>query len=414
MEHISGEQGKPRMQNRRDGWPTHLSPDTSLPLSSNIRQIDILQLLRAVAVILVVWCHACQILTDVGAGYLPSFGVFGIDIFFVISGFILSLSVLRERSQPGVQPMWEFMKRRFIRIYPIYWVIAGLTLARLARSHQLSQNSSVSAFFLLPSLRYPISPFIVAYSWTMNFEVFFYLLLGLVLLKTVKRAVPLMMFILVALCSIGAIVGIRHPIVILAANPMLLEFVFGAAIALLYARIGRKPVLGIIVLAAGIAVSLCIRTIYSDSIANGMQMIMTDRGPFGRVITWGLSAALIVGGLVLWSPSMDSTLSKGWVLMGNASYSSYLISALALEFASRAFFRLAPPAQSIGYRLLYTTSMVVIVMAAGFCCYIAIEKPMLRKLQKALLHKTPGTHKPSASIRAEDLPAARTSGNHQA
>ena len=392
-----------------DENPPMLLPETPRPASRVILPI---QYLRGIAAMMVVWFHSAEQLDGSKALVPNSFGNSGVDIFFVISGFILSLSVIRERSHPGVQPMWEFMKRRFIRIYPIYWIIAGVTLVRLVRSHQLSQNASVSAFFLLPSPHYPNSAFIIAYSWTMNFEVFFYLLLGLVLLKTIKRAVPLMMLILVALCSIGAIVGIRHPIVILAANPILLEFVFGAAIALLYARVGRKPVLGIVVLAVGIAVSLYIRTMYSDSIANGMQMIMTDRGPFGRAITWGLSAALIVGGLILWSPSMDSALSKWWVLMGNASYSSYLISALTLEFATRIFFKLAPPAQSIGYRLFFTTSMVVIVMAVGFCCYIAIEKPMLRKLQKMLLHKTSGsTLKPPASIREENIPTARISGN---
>ena len=213
-----------------------LLQDTSLAIAPTIRQIDALQLLRAVAVVLVVICHSGQRLNHIGSRSLPNLGVFGIDIFFVISGFILSLTVLKDRNPPGLRSMWQFMKRRFIRIYPIYWVIALLVLARLAHAHQLLKHNYLPAFFLLP---YPSDLFILKYSWTMMFEVFFYLLLGLTLLSTIRRAVPVLIVILTSSVLIGSIIGIRHPILIVACNPILLEFVFGAVLALLYTRFGR-------------------------------------------------------------------------------------------------------------------------------------------------------------------------------
>lgn len=386
-----------------------LATDTSLPITPTIRQIDALQLLRAVAVVIVVQCHSGQILDLTGSHALPNLGVFGVDIFFVISGFILSLVVLRERAQPGLRSMRDFMLRRILRIYPIYWVVALLTLARLALSHHLFEHNYVAAFFLLPSLHYPGGQTIITYSWTMNFELFFYLLLGLILIKTIKWAVPVLILLLVSLIAIGSITGIRHPVAILIANPILLEFVFGAAIGLVYARIGRRRVAGIVVTALGIAATLCLPSLRLPfTVANGAQMIMVDDGALARAATWGICAALIVGGTVFWSPSMKSTLGKWLVLLGNSSYSTYVASALVLEFSHRLFFHLdPPPALSVWNRLFFEATIVTAVMAGGLACYTFIEKPLLRWLQNKFLSNAPARE----STHAEpNRTAIRTAG----
>jgi hypothetical protein len=75
---------------------------TTLPLPAKIGQIDGLQILRAVAVFLVAWLHAGQQLGDWRVAELPHFAAFGIDIFFVISGFIMSSVLLRTRQSPGI------------------------------------------------------------------------------------------------------------------------------------------------------------------------------------------------------------------------------------------------------------------------------------------------------------------------
>ncbi len=379
------------MPDARETSATVRATDTSLPITPTIRQIDALQLLRAIAVVIVVQCHSGQILDITGSRALPNLGVFGVDIFFVISGFILSLVVLRERSQPGFRPMREFMMRRFLRIYPIYWVLALLTLARLARSHNLFDHDYFAPFFLLPSLHYPGGQTIITYSWTMNFELFFYCLLGLILLKTIKWAVPILILLLISLIAIGSITGIRYPVIILIANPILLEFVFGAAIGLALARIGRRRVAGIVVTALGIAATLCLPWLRLPfTVANGAQMIMVNNGALARSATWGVCAALIVGGTVFWSPSMKSTLGKWGVILGNASYSTYVASALVLEFSNRLFIHLdPPPALSLWNRLLFESTMIIAVMAAGLACYTFVEKPLLRWLQKKFLSKAP-------------------------
>ena len=99
---------------------------TSLPSKSKIKQIDGLQIMRAVAVILVAWGHA-------GLEFhqrLPDLGIFGIDLFFVISGFIMASIVLHSRESAGWATTRDFMMRRLIRIYPIYWVYAAIATVR--------------------------------------------------------------------------------------------------------------------------------------------------------------------------------------------------------------------------------------------------------------------------------------------
>jgi exopolysaccharide production protein ExoZ len=358
---------------------------------SGIQQIAGLQMLRAVAVILVIWFHLGQHLDAHHLSALPGFNVFGIDIFFVISGFILSLIVLRERRSPGRTVTWDFLKRRFIRIYPIYWVVALLVLARMAHAGVLMQGNYWSAFFLLPSFVSPVGDFIIGYSWTMMFELFFYALLSLILLRTVRWAIPALIGLLGGLVAIGLLCDIRHPVWIVASNPILLEFVFGAVLALLYARVGARRRIGMALTGLGVCASCWFALHNPSTAATGAQLILADEGVFLRVATWGVCALLLVAGIVFWSPPMHKPLARLWLQLGNASYSTYVLSALVMEFATRAYFHVRSVEASLLSRTTYEVSLTVLTLAAGYACYAVVEKPLLRMLHNRLLHekKTP-------------------------
>jgi peptidoglycan/LPS O-acetylase OafA/YrhL len=119
---------------------------TTLPLPAKIGQIDGLQILRAVAVLLVAWLHGGQMLGDWRVTELPHFGAFGIDIFFVISGFIMSSVLLRTKQAPGVHATWGFLKRRLIRIFPIYWVFALWSLFGYCMAMDFSYRTIFQVF----------------------------------------------------------------------------------------------------------------------------------------------------------------------------------------------------------------------------------------------------------------------------
>lgn len=322
-----------------------------------IKQIDGLQILRAVAVFLVAWLHSGQIMDEWRTIELPHFAAFGIDIFFVVSGFIMSSILLRTQEEPGIRTMWGFLRRRLVRIFPIYWVFALLESARLLHGHGFTR-AYLPGFLLLPRV-----PLVLSFSWTMVFEMIFYYTLSAILLVTVKRAVPV---------SIAFLTG-----AVFLSNPLMLEFVFGAVIALVFARVGKQNGLGIYLLLLGVLVSLFLRAYPEQGGAAGMTMAVSSVGAMRHVLTWGLSAALIVSGTVLWSPVIQTLPGKLAVVLGNASYSAYLASALVIEFTARAIVR---GQATVGKVVFFQLAMVAAVFVAGWLSYQFVEGPMIRYL----------------------------------
>ena len=358
---------------------------TSLPLPSPISQIDGLQALRAIAVMLVAWLHTRDYLHVKGAPRLPSLGPFGIDLFFVLSGFILSSVVMRERAGPGLRTMGRFLSRRLIRIYPVYWVFALIAIVRLWHAGQLFKQNYIPAFFLMPPWVYPDFPLLHAFSWTLIFEMTFYVLLALVLLRTVKLAPYTLIGLLCMAVGVGAVMDIHRPFWIIVCNPILLEFVLGAVIALLYRSVGRRPRLGMILTMLGIAATFFWARVDSPRIADGVTMIAKDAGVFARVATFGLAAFLIVGGVVFWSPGMEGRLGRTLVVLGNASYSTYLISSIAVEIALRILLAVHTPHTSV-LEVVYVLFCILVILGAGWMFYDFVEWPLLRFLQRKMLH----------------------------
>src|ERR1700733_2658712 len=231
----------------------------SPPLPAKIGQIDGLQILRAVAVLLVAWLHAGQMMGAWRVVELPHFEAFGIDIFFVISGFIMSSILLRTKQASGIGATWGFLNRRVVRIFPIYWLSALLAYARLLRQHGPLLQNYFPSFLLLPGL-YPRYPLLVAFSWTMVFEMFFYYVLAAVLLVTVKWAVPVSIMVFGTAVLGGHVFNVQNPEWITFSSPLLLEFIFGAIAALTFIRFGRRRRLGIALLVIGIGISFYMRS----------------------------------------------------------------------------------------------------------------------------------------------------------
>jgi exopolysaccharide production protein ExoZ len=361
------------------------SVHTGLPLPSRLGHIESLQVLRAVAVALVALAHAGLVIPAPPTAMQFDLGIFGIDIFFVISGFILALIVIRSRYHRGPDAAWKFLKRRMIRIYPIYWFFVALTCLRVLHGHQRIGSQYLSSILLLPSPGYPSTWLIIPIAWTLIFEMFFYYLLSAIQVATIKRAVPVLISILCAAVGIGRFYSIRRPYFIVVLNPILLEFAFGACLALAFQKFGRQVVLGRVLVAAGIAGAIIVR-LYFDTGAISAQMILTDTRVLHRVFTWGLAALALVAGGVLWSPASESAAWRGAVSIGDSSYSAYLASPLVLEFGSRAIlavFGRYLPGSIIATKICWLV-IVAMVLAAGWICYQLVEWPMLRRLQKLL------------------------------
>ncbi|MEI7432578.1 MAG: acyltransferase, partial [Betaproteobacteria bacterium] len=129
-------------------------------------QLKTLQILRAIAATSVVYYHVkC----------LPNFGSFGVDIFFVISGFVMSLIVANGESTT------RFAINRVARIVPLYWLLTSAVLVLTLFYPALFDSTTADFYNYLKSLffipYYKESGYLhpmLTMGWSLNYEMFFY------------------------------------------------------------------------------------------------------------------------------------------------------------------------------------------------------------------------------------------------
>jgi peptidoglycan/LPS O-acetylase OafA/YrhL len=361
-----------------------------------VGKIEIVQGLRALAVLLVVWTHSI-----VAAAYhsnpkqgtffhLKSFGACGLDIFFVISGFIVSLVASRAvaQNQPSAR---TFLSRRITRIFPLYWILTGVVIleAQLGRYPiQWHKVPWLPTLLLLPGWQYPVSPLILSLGWSLVFEIYFYLVLACWMRLSPTHLVRNTTLFLAGMVALGAVVGIHRPWMVIWSNPVALEFLFGCLIAQVVTRIAVKasnnrtgiPLpcarrarhLGPWLAALGaITLTATIYTGYGN--ASEASSIMAGLDGWLRVVLWGVPSGLLVLGAVLWRPAMQSIPARGLVLLGDASYSIYLCTNPTRSTVEHFWRFFGKWGGDVGVVLC-----LLVCLAVGLACYLAIERPIMR------------------------------------
>jgi peptidoglycan/LPS O-acetylase OafA/YrhL len=194
---------------------------------------------------MVVAYHAVDQWTTHRAGWPPGDvwpnGAAGVDVFFVVSGLVMTISVTRNAHRP--HPGWSFARDRLIRIVPLYWIIttfkiaAVLALPALVARTQLDPLYVAGSYALLPvhdgtgTLR-PVLPV----GWTLTYEMFFYILVtaSLVVKAPLERVSIPVLLIVAAIAIVGPDNGF--------ANTIVLEFLAGVAIGRCLERLQSVPV----------------------------------------------------------------------------------------------------------------------------------------------------------------------------
>ena len=221
-------------------------------------EVKSIHYLRGLAALLVVFHHSIIQLAPVRDHYAHiEFGQAGVDIFFVISGFVIYLSNAKGRLGCG-----EFLKLRIIRIVPLYWlatlavVAVAVVAPRFFATTTLTAQDVAQSLLFVPaySAAFPgqIWPVLVP-GWSLNYEMFFYLVFAVGLLVARER---LLLF-LVATLGILVVAGLLldpQPAPLKSYTDLrLLEFLFGVLLARLYLDMGFKGLSGLgILLPAGV------------------------------------------------------------------------------------------------------------------------------------------------------------------
>jgi peptidoglycan/LPS O-acetylase OafA/YrhL len=357
-----------------------------------------IQALRCFAAVMVVMVHASQ---SWGFGTQPEHpasywtseasrvwinGASGVDIFFVISGFVMAISTLtRTKSKHTAR---SFMERRILRVVPLYWMVTALFLAEslakylypglgAVRPATLGLPYLLASFFFIPAHNSVgvVGP-LLAVGWTLNFEMFFYVLfaIGLWFKTNVSQfLVPIM----VGLSAIGLFRHDSWPAFTVLASTMLLEFLAGLLLARYVTRGGTISM--VFAIPAGIAGALFLLLKHFEQVPDRL-----------RGFVWGIPALLIV----LAAVSVEERYGKLWprfvLFMGDASYSLYLIHLPVLNAMTRVL-RHAHVLQMGRVRVqdeMVTVAVdLALSIAVAVVVHLYVENPMTEYLRKNWLHE---------------------------
>lgn len=346
---------------RETGRP---SPPVTAQVDAAPREIVGIQYLRAAAALAVLVFHMGMFF-DVSI----ELGKAGVDLFFVISGFIMMVTTATRPTTP-----WTFIERRFWRVAPLYWVVTLATLAGLylrpwlVYQPDLSLRNILGSFIFLPVLDEMLAP-VVIQGWTLTFELIFYLALAGTLAISTSPARRLML-----LATVFGVAVEVSPVLPIAyarelTQPLILEFVAGAAVGLWWVR-GQKVGFGIAVTLTVFALVLLLAL---DQLAPALDRAWRAGLPCMLLVT-GVVGIERAGRMPYWGiPNM----------FGDASYSIYLWHNLAIGILGITLQHLSVP---LPIQLIV---MPIGTVAACIVAWRVLERPLIALVRKQRTLRTP-------------------------
>lgn len=326
-----------------------------------------IQVLRFIAAMTVVLFHSLGTGSKYFAGSsrldVFRFGDLGVDMFFVISGFIIFLTV---SSREGT--WWLFLRRRLGRIVPMYWLMT-LVMAAMLLVPGPSRTPPPDLVYLVESLLYVAwigdrMP-VVYPGWSLEFEMFYYLMVTAALALSPKRwmYVVVAMAALSALGAVAQIAGIHGTAISFFSDPMQLEFAFGIVAAQFILQ--RKLMVGPLL---AIAASLALLTI--DSSSERLWRIYAAGLPSVALVAWCASADMR-------APLQDA--ANNWLVkLGDASYSIYLTHVFVISIMGKILQKLWGT-MPVDLAILI---MALVTLAAAYAMHLIVERPIMRWMKQ--------------------------------
>ena len=358
---------------------------TSKQEMSSKKIINSIQLLRGVAALAVVVHHTGGYLKryfepSVFLGDYCSIGFGGVDLFFVISGFIIHFTSKKYLNNPS--KLSEYLKKRFVRVFPIHWfVLTGLfalgwiittvfhkNIFSIGYPHTLI--AYIQTYILFP-LHFAINPV----TWTLSYELFFYLCFALLIISKRLWFIPAGIL-LVSGCNVylnylqnGGEANFNYFNFVFSGYNF--EFVLGFFIYQFYDKIQLNNLTSLILLLMGLGIFI------------GFGYEVSDFDNYKRLLIFGFPSALIVLGMLNLEKNDAIKIPKFWVLLGDASYVLYLI-----HFPIMLLMNKLP--QIFGYtftanqEINYSYFIILTIIFVSVIVHKYIEKPLSKSLGKLI------------------------------
>lgn len=349
-------------------------------------KIDIIQVLRGIAVIMVITFHFKDLLQpdDYLKKELDFFfnsGAAGVDLFFVISGFIMVF--VTRKSKGGIVYAKKFLIKRVLRIWPLY-VIATLAYASIVAPVIVNISLTIviqilKSIFFLP-LSYLDPPYFgyayLGVGWSLNYEMYFYLLIAISLLGGKYRWFVFASLIILTLIIIPLAFGnlTCRPLetrnygslfLNLITNPIIWEFIYGAIIGLLYITPDSAKVFGSFFQSRTVVISVIVLGVWQY-----FSGFYGGHGPF----YWGLSMAFIFMALVFYNRGKSIKYPSWLVYLGDISFSVYVWHVPVAVFITYIFNELSVPLFSSGTPAFFLTFSLTLIIS--HISYQLVEKKL--------------------------------------
>jgi len=333
-----------------------------------VQTLNNIQMLRAVAALLVVFHHALPHYAAMGGkialiSSLSEWGFVGVDIFFVISGFIMAYTTFnKERTFDNAK---TFFKHRLFRIYLGYWpfFFVMLLILFVTNPQKISDLDVVGSFFLINVDMFQL---VLPVSWSLSYELYFYFLFLFTFIFSIKQLYVLIpafigLILLLVLYSFFNSEFQQHFFY----SHFLLEFFAGVLLYMYKDHLIRSWMLPISLLIVVVA--------YSYGIT-----YETKNGLF-RVLTFGTGALFIVLGALILEQKNSYRAGKQFEALGNASYTLYLSHLIIIQLfylvGLRGFFS----SEGVALPLIGLLIMISLTVIFSLIYYQKIEKPMYQK-----------------------------------
>lgn len=358
-------------------------------MSSPGEKLESLQIIRAVAMLMVLFAHV-----DIFSGFVLNstflFSVFrlgggaGVDLFFVLSGFIITF--VHQKDIGSKSKSIPYLIKRFTRIYPAYWAVNLIIIPlhflfpQFGAGDERQLQKIFDSVLLLPQTHAPI----VHAAWSLTNEVYFYLLFGLLIFIGFKKMLPLLVIILVgtffeSFFALSQIDIFPNPWIKLIFSYYNIEFALGCLAAFLITRykINQRKTF----LISGITLFF-LMVIYEWLQGDILSL---------RVYLYGIPSFLIITSLSSYELNDPKILLKIagnniWRLLkflGDASFSIYITHQLLISAIGRTLISSGFVNRFGEFITLFIITTATIVLGCAF--HILIEKPLLLLSRNKLL-----------------------------
>lgn len=348
-------------------------------------KLNNLQILRFIAASLVLFSHVQHQAVKLFASdasfapFEPIYWAGGVDIFFVISGFIMYYITSDKFGMRGAPA--DFLLKRLVRIAPPYWlftllmVLSTFLFAKHISHPDFSLSLLLSSLFFIPKINsYGLFYPVLMLGWTLNFEFFFYIVFSLGLLFGKRLGVFLIFTIMFFVASLKYFLPLVESPFAFYSNSIIFEFVLGILLAMFYLdgfRISVRMSFMLVILSV-------IAMVFFQSFG-----IASQNWEY-RFLWMGIPAVLLCAGFVL---NFDdgippSAFMKRLSFLGDASYSLYLSHPFSLNLIALAWTKLG-----ISYPWIYIFISCVFSLLCAVLVFTCVERPLVDSFSRLLPRK---------------------------